>query len=1234
MLRKLFCLICIVAMGCFTVLTAAEREAVELPRFPSLSPDGDEIVFSWGGDLWRVGSDGGEAIRLTAHQFDDLYSSWSGDGQWLVFNSMRDGYLNLYRMRRDGSELSQLTYSDRFIRSPDYSEDSDGEPVITFSSYLEGDVYREQRPYSLSPQGGEHSRLLEAFGSEPRLSPNGERVVFTRGGYYHGWNRRHYQGPEARNIWVYDFASEQFSAITSRDGDDGRARWLDDETLIFMSDREDRTVNLYRIGLTENDSCDSQQANADEPCEPISAAQAERLTPFDERDVRYFDVAPDAEQAVLQVWDSLYTLDLADPEAEPVKLSLRAGEVGRDGHELRRIDRDVTEASLSPDGQVMAYIAYGRVYVRNLDEHSPTRRVSPPNHARHKDLAWSPDGLTLFFTSDADGSESIYTARVMLTRDEIEQAYQQPGYEPAPAAIDELPAARAPVTEEEADQQRPDEPDRQSRRDDQRPADAENDSGASGVDEDPFGPHEPPDPIDPQPDPDPADPDPMGPDPLDPQPDPVEPEPSEPVADPDTVPEDELTDEVAEDADVEGLLDPERWHEAVQFVVSPLIADEQSSDRQASPSPDGSYLAFRRGRGDLKIKDLSSGEIEKLVPGWDSSIEWRWSPDSRYIAYSQNDLNFAANIFVVPVDGSHEPVNITRHPRNDLNPRWSQDGRKLAFISNRSNETYDIYRVYLDRGLERYSPRDITRYYRDSRRAAGQLKPLPVDLDERAAKLEELEEQPAELDLENAWRRVERVTATPVNEYALEITPGGDRYTFNRSGEGLMLRSWDGSESKRLGGVASVQQLSLTGDRLVYVLGGRAGVVKLDNTQHERPDISDRLRIDLREQSLQKFHEAARVIEEGFYRPDMKGLDWQGLVADYESLIERARTPSEFSDIANQLMGELAASHMGVNNPGDYIQRREPSGRLGIEHERVELADGVSGYRVLSLVLEGPAAEEPMPLRPGDVITAVEQQRFAGDESLLQVLRGRVGKELLITFRRPDDGPNVERQALITPISFSELARLKYDDFKRRSRNKVAELSEGRLGYVHIQAMNHVSLERFQADLYAAAHGKEGLIIDVRNNGGGHTTDRILTSLMSPVHAFTLPAGADENETGHYPQDRLDAPRYTAPANMLANEKSYSNAEILAHAFRTLNRGTLVGEQTYGGVISTGSRTLIDGATVRRPFRGWYLPDGTDMEHNGAQPDIHIEQRPEDEVAGRDRQLEKAVEDLLERLDS
>ena len=192
--------------------------------------------------------------------------------------------------------------------------------------------------------------------------------------------------------------------------------------------------------------------------------------------------------------------------------------------------------------------------------------------------------------------------------------------------------------------------------------------------------------------------------------------------------------------------------------------------------------------------------------------------------------------------------------------------------------------------------------------------------------------------------------------------------------------------------------------------------------------------------------------------------------------------------------------------------------------------------------------------------------------------------------------------------------------------------SGGRLGYIHIQAMSQQSLDDFERDLCAAASGRDGLLVDVRNNGGGSTADRVLASLMAQPHAYTVPRGADAGYTRGYPQDRLFIQRWTLPTNMLCNEKSFSNAEIVSHAFKNLKRGTLVGEQTYGGVISTGGTSLVDGTTVRLPFRGWYTPEGRDMENNGALPDIRVPPSPVDEANDHDAQLKAAVDDLLGRL--
>ena len=269
----------------------------------------------------------------------------------------------------------------------------------------------------------------------------------------------------------------------------------------------------------------------------------------------------------------------------------------------------------------------------------------------------------------------------------------------------------------------------------------------------------------------------------------------------------------------------------------------------------------------------------------------------------------------------------------------------------------------------------------------------------------------------------------------------------------------------------------------------------------------------------------------------------------------------------------------------------------------------------------------------GDVITAIDGVPCAPGKEFLPHLRGKTGEEVLLTILRPRETEDrQEITLLLRAISGGAERQLRYEEWTRRNAEQVHERSGGRLGYLHIRAMSGGSLRDFERDLYAAAEGRDGLLVDVRNNGGGSTADRVLASIMVRPHAYTVPRGADPANKDGYPQDRLFIQRYTLPINMLCNEKSFSNAEIVSHAFKTLERGTLVGERTYGGVISTGGHRLRDGTWIRTPFRGWYLPDGTDMENHGAMPDLRVPQTPEAESRRADEQLRAAVDELLERL--
>ncbi|UCD74743.1 MAG: PD40 domain-containing protein [Phycisphaerales bacterium] len=1150
---------------------------VDLPRYPSISPDGSQIIFSWRGDLWKVPASGGQALRLTSHPGEDLRSAWSSDGGRIAFDSERSGYLNIHLMNADGTDVRQVTIIDRQCRLTGFGVDETGGEVIAFDGLHEGQVYDERRPYMVRPAGGDLIRIHDAFGSYPAVSPDGNHVTFVRGGYFGGgddsWARRHYDGPEAMDVWLYDRTDGSFMQLTEWPGNDGAPRWGGDRTLLYLSDRDMNCVNLWRMSADEG--------------EPVSV----RLTDFTKRDVQSFNVSADGSTAVFVVWDTLYTLDLNDPAAEPEALSIIATEDEKDNFQLKRIDRDVTEAALSPDDQVMAFIAYGEVYVRNVDEGSPTRRVTS-NHAREKDLAWSPDGLKLYFTSDIDGTESIYAATVTLTRGEVKEQF------------------------DEATKAKKEEPDEPAEEDEEAEAEDEAQEDAA---EDPVG---------------------------------------------DDEDDEEANDKAGKKKDdkekeLPKELQPDRWHDAMKFAIEPVVKRE-ANDREPAPSPDGTMLAFRGTRGNLHILDLDTGDIRNLVSGWDPWMSWEWSPDSRYLAYSRSNMNFNDDIFIIPADGSDEPVNITRHPDSDLDPHFSADGKILSFVSERVDEQHDVWMVYLDKDLEALTPQELEEYYKEAAKGAKKRKPLKIEppedepapeeaeeADEAAAEdetadddteeeaeteeeEEETAEEPEPLDLEDAYLRVRRVTSLAGSEMNHLITPAGDRLIFNARGdlEGLYSVKWDGSDRKKLTGNARLMHFNLAGDKVVLVSGGQGGTIGPTASKIEFTAIEDEIRIDLQEQASQKFLEAARGLGEGFYHPTMRDLDWPALTEAYHDLALQTRTVSEFNHVGNRFVGELNSSHLSIRMRSQRTPNAQSCGRLGTVHHRVE-----GGFEVTDIILDTAADKGPMKLMVGDIITAIELEPFGPNDTIESRLLGRARQETIVTIRRVmEDGETVEVNVLLTPISFGALRQLIYRDWRLEKARLVEEWSDGRLGYIHVQGMNQRSLDIFERDLFAAADGRDGLIIDVRNNGGGWTADRLLASISVQPYAYTIPRGADPADTGHYPQDRLFIQRYTLPINMLCNEKSFSNAEIVAHGFKRIKRGNLVGQQTYGGVISTGGWSLIDGTFVRLPFRGWFLNDGTNMELNGAMPDLVVPQTPEAETAGEDEQLRAAVNDLIGRL--
>lgn len=1139
----------------------AHAGEVTLPRFPSVSPDGRQVVFSWRGDLWRVDADGGVAFRLTAHPADDLRSAWSPDGRWIAFESTRDGRRGVHLMRPDGTGVRPVTSEDASLSLSGFS--ADGRHVL-LSGFVEGDTHRAARPYRALVEGGPLERLHGAFGQHAAANPDGARYAFERGGT--SLTRRHYRGADNRDLFLFNAGEGSFRRLTEFAGHDAQPDWRDDDTIVFLSDRgpdERNAVALWALNASDDDA------------EPV------RLTDNDEHDVTAFDVSADGRTVAYTAWDGLYVARFRGRRlADARRLEITAPDDAFPRRQSRAIGSDVEQAALSPDGKVLATVAFGQVLVRAVEEGSPTRRVTT-GHARARDVSWSPDMSRLYFVTDESGTNGIYAATVSLTRGEIRERFEE---------VTDRKLPEEPGSDDEPTDEEPVEEDAEAA------AEPDADAGAGDAAE--------------------------------------EPDAEKPDKDDDAAAKDEEKPKVAE-----------RWHDAMRFEIHPVVVGPTDAAAPA-PSPDGRTLAYRAGLGDLVLLDLVTGERRTALESWDFRGEFRWSPTGDHLAVSVSDEDFNADVLILPADGSWGPVNVSQHPGNDTSPRWSSDGKMLAFLSERQGEGADVFVVMLDRALEALTSQELDAYFKERTEASkkrGLIAPIDWDPPEPAEDNPDADQPEPPFtqdDLADAYRRLRRVTRYLGDESSLEITPAGDRVIFRASGgaggsTGLYSTKWDGSDEKRIAGGGGVQHLSLDGSKVVLVSPSGASTVSPTGGSETRLPVSYTLEIDPEQLNLQKFHEMARTLGSAFYHPTMKGLDWDALTAQYAELARRAWTSDEFAEIGMRLMGELSASHLGVTPPPDYTNPDfRPSGRLGID--ATPLPEG--GFRVDRVLPRLRTTSGPMRLRAGDVITAIELEPLRPGDTLDARLAGYTGQEVVVTVRRdlgadaaPGDAP-VSLDLLVTPVSLGEERAMRYDDWQLYAAAKVDELSGGRLGYLHIRSMGAADLVEYERDLFAAAHGKEGLILDVRSNGGGWTTDRVLASLMYPQHAYTVPRGADP-ETRGYPRDRLFIQRFTGPANLLCNEKSFSNAEIISHAFKTLGRGTLVGQQTHGSVISTGGFTLVDGTRVRLPFRGWYLPDGTDMENNGAMPDLVVEQTPGDEAAGIDRQLEAAVTDLLRRLD-
>ena len=686
-------------------------------------------------------------------------------------------------------------------------------------------------------------------------------------------------------------------------------------------------------------------------------------------------------------------------------------------------------------------------------------------------------------------------------------------------------------------------------------------------------------------------------------------------------------------------------------------------------SPDGAMVAAAIHDGRLLAVDLDSGQVTELASSDDGPAEGlSWSPDSAWLAWSQPGPRPLSRIRMARVaargvdpdvargvdrgvargvargvDGA--PVDVTDGRFADTDPVFTGDGLYLAFLSLRSfDPVYDAqsFDMSFPFGSRPYlvplaattpSPfgpvpggRELSAESGDENGAAAG--PTAVDasgLPERVVPIPVVEARYFGLKAVKgglAWRRAQ--VSGVLGESGAEPDDDRKRPALER----FDLRKREVTELAE-----ELDWFAVSGDgtRLVTY---DAGELRVMPSAGKRDDTSETVTVNLSRARFtadpaalwrHAYAEAGRIMRRDFWVPDMSGVDWDSVLDAYRPLLDRIRGAADFADLLWEVLGETGTSHSYVAAAEDDAPTQPVVGQLG-----ADLSRDPAGRWVVDRVLPGessdPRARSPLAapgvaVRPGDELVAVDGQPVDPVRGPWPLLAGTAGQPVELTVRPAFAEP---RRVVVVPLRSER--RLRYQDWVAGRRRAVRELSQGRLGYLHIPDMMGEGWAHFHRDLRTEM-SRDGLIFDVRGNSGGHISQLVVEKLARRVIAWDLGRWVLP-ET--YPSEARRGPLVT-----VADEFAGSDGDIVTAAIRLLRPGPVVGTRTWGGVVGIeGYQELVDGTSITVPrYAFWVSGSGWGVENYGVDPDVEVLNTPDDWAAGRDAQLETAVQLALDALD-
>jgi len=685
----------------------------------------------------------------------------------------------------------------------------------------------------------------------------------------------------------------------------------------------------------------------------------------------------------------------------------------------------------------------------------------------------------------------------------------------------------------------------------------------------------------------------------------------------------------------------------------------QAMRYQPDWSADGKRIAFSDKDGRVFVVTVADKKMTEIVKTPRNQIrDYVWSPSGNYLAFSMSVRPSGFASIYIWNAADNKVSRVTDDMFNAGSPVWDPQGNYLYFASQRefapqisniefnyaTNRDVYLYAMALRKDVKHPFPPEsdevaVTR---------------PKDESAPAEKKEGEGEKPAEakpatppapkamtIDFDGISGRVARVPVGADNYGGIAAKPGfliyatGPAFYYGRQGDRpAQLKLYSLKDRKETVLVEDAGGLALSRDGSKALVRQGPGFAIYDTTpqgaQTRKPVSTAGLMVDRvpAEEWNQIFNEVWRRYRDWFYVPNMHGYDWVALREQYKPLLKYVAHRSDLNYVISEMVSELTIQHAYVEG-GDF--QIPPRPRIGLPGARFEL-DKASGRYRISKIFQGENEEDiyRSPLREigvnvsvGDYVLAIDGEELKGTDDPYRLLRNKADNPVSLTI---NSKPTMEGSRNISYRPVTDETNLIYLDWVEGNRKRVSEATNGRVGYIHIPDMGANGIREF-IKWYYPQIDKEGLVVDVRANGGGNVSrmliERLRRKLMGVNYARTDDIGSP------YPDGV-----FIGPMVALLDQNSASDGDIFPWMFREAGLGPLIGKRSWGGVVGIGSRgPLIDGGNIFVPgsalanARGEWIIEGY-----GVDPDIEVDNDPRSEIAGKDPQLERGIAEVMTKL--